>query len=200
MKQNLWVAINYIHSKGIAHCGLSLETFIMDSNNKVLIQCFDFPCISKSNFDKTMGSLLCGVIDYMSPEMVGFTDNICYDAKALDIYALGVILFEMINFCKPFVEYMNELIINKVYIERQVNRDYKYKPEIDPNIWKAVKDLIHKLLEPNSESLLKMFYLMNGFNKRIAKKVLINLYKLIQIFVKIISSLLIYFNPLAIFL
>jgi serine/threonine protein kinase len=81
-----------------------------------------------------MGSLLCGVIDYMSPEMVGFTDNICYDAKALDIYALGVILFEMINFCKPFVEYMNELIINKVYIERQVNRDYKYKPEIDPNI------------------------------------------------------------------
>jgi serine/threonine protein kinase len=32
-----------------------------------------------------------------------------------------------------------------------MNRDYKYKPEIDSNISKAVKELIHKLLEPNPE-------------------------------------------------
>jgi serine/threonine protein kinase len=49
-----------------------------------------------------MGTLLCGVIDYMSPEMVDFIDGNCYDAKALDIYSLGVVLFEMINLSKPF--------------------------------------------------------------------------------------------------
>jgi hypothetical protein len=68
--------------------------------------------------------------------MVGIRDGICYDVKALDIHSLGVI--EMINFCKPFGGYMNELIANlsidisarlgdEQYIERQVNRDYKYK-------------------------------------------------------------------------
>jgi serine/threonine protein kinase len=77
--------INYIHNEGIAHRGLSPKSFVLDSNNKVMICGFDFPCISKFKFDKTMGSLLCGVINYMSPEMVGFRDGNCYDAKALDI-------------------------------------------------------------------------------------------------------------------
>ncbi len=154
--------INYIHSEGIAHRGLSPRSFVIDSNNKVMICGFDFPCISKFKFDKTMATLLCGVIDYMSPEMVGFRDGICYDAKALDIYSLGVILFEMINLSKPFGEYIHELIANlpidvsarlgdEHYIKRQFDRDYKYKPEIDRKISKAVKDLIHKLLEPNPE-------------------------------------------------
>jgi serine/threonine protein kinase len=48
----------------------------------------------------------------MSPEMVGFRDGNCYDAKALDIYSLGLILFEMINLSKPFGEYTHELIAN----------------------------------------------------------------------------------------
>ncbi len=68
--------------------------------------------------------------------------------------------FEMINLSKPFVEYTHELIANltinisarfgdEQYIEKQVNRNYEYKPEIDPNISKSVKDLIHKLLVSN---------------------------------------------------
>jgi serine/threonine protein kinase len=86
----------------------------------------------------------------MFPEMVSFRDGICYDAKALDICSLGVILFEMSNLSKPFGEYTHELIANlpihisgrlgdEHYIEKQVNRDYKYNPEIDPNISKQLK-------------------------------------------------------------
>ncbi len=37
--------INYIHSKGIAHRGLSPRSFVFDSNNKVMICGFDFPFI-----------------------------------------------------------------------------------------------------------------------------------------------------------
>jgi serine/threonine protein kinase len=72
-----------------------------------------------------------------------FRDGICYDAKALDIYALSVILFEMINFSKPFEEYTHELIVNKEYIEKQVNRDYKYKPNPELRIT-AKKVLSHE--------------------------------------------------------
>jgi serine/threonine protein kinase len=68
----------------------------------------------------------------------------------------------MINLSKPFGEYTHELIANlpihinarlgdEHYIKRQVNRDHKYKPEIDRKISETVKDLIHKLLEPNPE-------------------------------------------------
>jgi serine/threonine protein kinase len=71
-----------------------------------------------------------------------------FDAKASDIYCLGLILFEMINFGKPFGEYIP---ITGCFerVRRMVTRDFKYNSEIEQKISKGVKGLIYKLLEPN---------------------------------------------------
>jgi hypothetical protein len=36
-------------------------------------------------------------------------------------------------------------------IGRRMNRDFKYNPKIESNLWESVKDLIYRLLEPKSE-------------------------------------------------
>jgi serine/threonine protein kinase len=32
-----------------------------------------------------------------------------------------------------------------------MNRDFKYNPKIESNLWESVKDLIYRLLEPKPE-------------------------------------------------
>jgi calcium-dependent protein kinase len=86
----------------------------------------------------------------MSLEMkIGKFEIFCFEAKASDVYSLGLILFEMIKFNRPFGE--NDSIYDRQHLNRQLNLDYGYKPEINQNISETVKDLINKLLEPNPQ-------------------------------------------------
>jgi serine/threonine protein kinase len=60
---------------------------------------FDFLCVSISKYDKPIVSHSYGYIEYMSPEMkIREFERFCFDNRASDLYLLGVILFEMIQF------------------------------------------------------------------------------------------------------
>lgn len=151
-KAKLWFrdminAVNYIHSKGIANRGLCLSNFLIDSNDRVLLTDFNFSCIAISKYDYSIGFVNCGTPNYLGPELYPRIIQIPrkpYDAKASDMYGLGVCLFFMINNSLPFG--LNDT--HPEYINRQVNRDLKYSPQIEQNLSETVKDLIFKLLEP----------------------------------------------------
>jgi serine/threonine protein kinase len=52
----------------------------------------------------------------MSPEMkIREFERFCFDARASDIYSLGVILFEMIDFNRPFGEIDSKFNINSFF-------------------------------------------------------------------------------------
>ena len=69
----------------------------------------------------------------MSPEMkIREFERFCFDARASDVYSLGVILFEMINYNRPFGEI--DSIYDRQHLNRQLNRDYEYKPQINHKI------------------------------------------------------------------
>ncbi len=77
----------------------------------------------------------------MSPEMkIGEFERFCFDSRASDLYSLGVILFEMIKYDRPFGEI--DSIYDRKHLNRRLNRDYEYKTDINQKISKAVKDLI----------------------------------------------------------
>jgi serine/threonine protein kinase len=81
-------AINYLHCKGIAHRRISLRCFILDSNNKLILCGFDFPCISMTQFDETMSRRRCSYTEYKSPEMFLLENGHRFNPKASDIYSL----------------------------------------------------------------------------------------------------------------
>ena len=81
-----------MHSKGLIHRDLKPENVLFD-NEKIKI--CDFGC-SASGYEPL--NTFCGTPDYMPPEMIKETGH----GYPLDVWALGVLLFEMTQGRVPF--------------------------------------------------------------------------------------------------
>ncbi len=95
-------ALATAHAAGIVHRDLKSDNVFLARRRGTLdvVKVLDFG-ISKFDFDRAgtqKGSML-GTPDFMAPEQV--VDAGSVDARA-DIYALGVILYEMLAGCRPF--------------------------------------------------------------------------------------------------
>nr|CAG8437056.1 2104_t:CDS:2 [Entrophospora candida] len=85
--------VNYLHEMGIAHRDLKLDNIVMDENN--IIKIIDFGCsvVFKNPFSEriilTKGPY--GSDPYINPE--SYNQNVLYDPRLADIWALGIIYF-----------------------------------------------------------------------------------------------------------
>jgi len=89
-------AVEYCHSKNVAHRDIKLENILLDSNNDVKLIDFGFSTIMPS--DKKV-KLFCGTPSYMAPEIVSRQE---YSGQPADIWALGVLLFVLLCGTFPF--------------------------------------------------------------------------------------------------
>jgi serine/threonine protein kinase len=108
-------AIEYIHNMGIAHMDLKLENIMIDTQNKVL-KLIDFgqACVCKINGNNIKKSGIHGSEPYIAPEEFCERE---YDPLKVDIWALGIILYELMYKKMPwkravktdsnFVKYLN---------------------------------------------------------------------------------------------
>lgn len=88
-------ALKYIHDLDYAHLDIKLENILVDEyfNMKVADLGSSFSTSETDGFiNRKRGTLL-----YMAPEVANFKQGQKYDAKAADIYSLGITLFVMIT-------------------------------------------------------------------------------------------------------
>jgi serine/threonine-protein kinase len=132
-------ALDYMHKHGIVHRDLKPENVMVDANDTIKL--IDFGIAMKEDARRltfvNMSSTL-GTPDYISPEQVKGARG---DQRS-DIYALGVILYEMLTGRVPFVgpnplAVMNERVINDVPSPRSLN------PEISPQL----EEILYRALE-----------------------------------------------------
>ena len=91
-------ALDAVHSQGIVHRDLKPGNILFDNFGNPAISDFGIAHFSTATSDLT-GSAIIGTPSYMSPEQVRAESEL--DGRS-DVYALGVILFEMLTGRGPF--------------------------------------------------------------------------------------------------
>jgi serine/threonine protein kinase len=132
-------ALSYIHSNGIVHRDLKPENIMVDEKDNVKL--IDFGIAGKEGARRlTFAKLsqVMGTPEYISPEQVKGKRG---DARS-DIYAMGVMLYEMLTGKAPFqgpnpFAIMNDRLLNNPIPPR----------EIDPSISPQLQEIIYRALE-----------------------------------------------------
>ena len=137
-------ALEYIHSRGVAHRDLKPENVIVDESDNIKLIDFGIAGHTKSRrltFAKLSQTM--GTPDYISPEQVKGKRG---DARS-DLYALGVMLYEMVTGRVPFTGENAFLIMN----DRLLNNPLPPR-EIDPSITPQLQEIIYRALERNPQN------------------------------------------------
>lgn len=141
-------ALNYCHSKKLAHRDIKPGNIFLDLYEKVKLADFG---MSKICIEENKAKYMCGSLTFLSPEILE-SKEIC-PFKA-DIWALGITFYYMITGRLPFVsisiEEMKQFVI---YGEISLN-DY----DVDPQIKYMIKKMTEKNQKnrPTAEQLLKL--------------------------------------------
>jgi len=132
-------ALDHIHQNGIVHRDLKPENILLDGNDGIKIIDFGIAYTAAAR-RLTFGKLseLMGSPDYISPEQVKGKRG---DARS-DLYALGVMLYEMATGQPPFTgsnpfQVINDRMVNHPAPPREIN------PEIPPQL----QEIIYRALE-----------------------------------------------------
>jgi serine/threonine-protein kinase len=132
-------ALDYIHGHGVIHRDLKPENIMVTANDHIKLIDFGVAAnvgsrrLTFGNFSRTMGTP-----DYISPEQVKGKRG---DARS-DIYALGVMFYEMLTGKVPFTGPNAFVIMN----DRLLNNPVPPR-ELDPTISPQVQEIIYRALE-----------------------------------------------------
>ena len=136
-------AVHYCHMMGIIHRDIKPENIFLSSNDQIKLGDFGW-AIESSNSRE-----ICGTLEYMAPEVISRDKD--HDYK-IDIWSLGILLYEMLFGYSPFYEDEDEDDDNKDNKDEELMNRIKYDkiryPEMI-NISVEARDLIDRMLDKN---------------------------------------------------
>ncbi len=133
----------YVHSKGIIHRDVKPDNVWIDSAG--IVKIIDFGVAKTDEFSITGAGFTLGTPYYMAPEQVRGDKP----TPLVDIYAFGVLLFELVTGIRPF----EGQTVNEIF-DQILHQTLDLEPLKKAKIPDAVRDLIHGCTakEPSSRT------------------------------------------------
>lgn len=131
--KQLCIAASYIHNKNIVHRDIKLENILLFENDKIKLTDFDNAIYIKSTSDLMR---LAGTVHCLAPESIEKREY----THSVDIWAIGIITYELIYGYTPFDADSRYDIINKI---KMCKYEFPYPTD------KYVKNFISNILVKN---------------------------------------------------
>ncbi len=138
-------AVKYLHENNFIHRDIKPENILFDKDFNVKLCDFGWSCELR---DKQKKKSVCGTYEYMSPEIVA---QVPHD-YGVDIWCLGILLYEMLHGKTPYKATNMKEIQNEIF---------KKKILINSALTKETKDLLKKILKPNPKKRINIDELLN---------------------------------------
>ena len=144
------LAVEYLHSRDppIIHRDIKPENLLLDKEGRDgRIKLADFGWSNFFNPDRTRMTY-CGTLDYLAPEMINQQGH----STNLDLWNLGVLLFELLTGSAPFQASNQAAMFEKIL---------KVRITFPKNFPPLAKDLISKLLKANPDERIQLTEIVN---------------------------------------
>ncbi len=147
-------AIYFLHENDLIHRDIKPENILLYEYDNVKLCDFGW-CVGLNGGQR---GTFCGTTEYMAPEMV----NQKVYSKEIDVWSLGVLLYEMLHGHSPFIPNKSK------FNEREVIENIKiHNLKFDKKVSKECKELICHLLDENRN---KRYKIEDIFNSDFVKK------------------------------
>lgn len=150
------LAVKYVHLLNLSHRDLKLENILFADVKRTKVKLSDFGFVREVQPRQQLQTI-CGTLVYMAPEMV---QGAKYLGFAVDIWALGIILYTMVYGELPFDD-DNDFVVK----ERIVNSHPRISEAVPPEINELVVKLLSKdpQLRPNINEILNLPFLIDTY-------------------------------------
>jgi len=140
------LALQYCHSKHVIHRDIKPENILIGLRGELKIADFGWSVHAPSSRRETF----CGTLDYLPPELV---NSVPYDEK-VDVWALGILLYEFLTGETPFIAKTKEGTYKKI-------NENKLQWPRSKNLSPEAKDLIRKLLVKHAAKRMSLADVLN---------------------------------------
>ena len=147
-------AVYFLHKNNLIHRDIKPENILLFDNN--IIKLCDFGWCVKLEEGQQRGTF-CGTTEYMSPELVNHEEY----SKEIDVWSLGVLLYEMVHGYSPFRPDKQDFNAKDV-----IENIRLHKLKFNNDVSEECKELIYHLLD---EDPIKRYKIEDIFNSDFVK-------------------------------
>ncbi len=133
-------ALSWAHTRGIIHRDIKPSNILLDTDdvNHIYLADFGIAKILEQGSDITQTGILIGTPEYMAPELAEKPES-----ASSDIYATGILLYQMLTGRLPFTG-TTPLAVCWKHIKEQPTSPSSLNPEISPAIERVILRAMHK--------------------------------------------------------